>query len=138
MAYEQKTQPTDVDPAEYCASLPTQRRREEGARLLEIYGEVTGEPAVMWGPSIIGYGSYSYTYDSGHSGTFFRSGFSPRKASLSLYGLTDAPDADRMLERLGKHRRSVACVYINGLKDIDEAVLREIIAAGWAAGPTGG
>lgn len=131
MAYEQKTHPTDVDPATYCAELPTTRRRAEGTRLLEIFGAATEATAVMWGPTMIGYGEYSYTYATGHSGTFFRTGFSPRKAALSLYGIQEADGAGALLDRLGKHRRSVGCVYVNGLADIDEGVLRELIELGW-------
>ncbi|PZP16070.1 MAG: hypothetical protein DI611_07050 [Brachybacterium faecium] len=137
MASEPKTQPTDVDPVQYCRELPTDRRQQEGARLLEIFGEVTGEQAVMWGPTMIGYGTYEYTYASGHTGTWFRAGFSPRKAAISLYGLQDSPDSAPMLERLGKHRLGKGCVYVNGLQDIDEGVLRELIAAGWATDPEG-
>ncbi|MDO5661598.1 MAG: DUF1801 domain-containing protein [Brachybacterium sp.] len=136
MAHEQKTHPTDVDPAEFCAELPTPRRREEGARLLEIFGEVTGERAVMWGPTMVGYGTYDYTYASGHTGTWFRLGFSPRKASLSLYGLQEPDGAEELLNRLGKHRRGAGCVYVNGLKDIDEDVLRELIALSWSSDVT--
>lgn len=137
MAYEPKTHRTDVDPAEYCRSLPTERRQREGARLLEIFGEVTGEEAVMWGPTMIGYGTYEYTYASGHSGTWFRAGFSPRKAAISLYGLQDSPESPQILERLGKHKLGKGCVYVNGLKDIDEDVLRELLAVSWAAEATG-
>lgn len=130
MASTQKTQPTDRDPAEYCASLPTERRRSEGARLLDIFARATDERAVMWGPSMIGYGPDAYTYSSGHSGEWFRVGFSPRAAAISLYGL--AMDAtDPLFDSLGKHRRTVGCVYVNGLKDIDEAVLERIIRLAW-------
>lgn len=132
MAYEVKTHPTDVDPAQYCAELPTARRREEGARLLELFGEVTGESAVMWGPSVIGYGAMEYRRRVSE-GTWFRLGFSPRKAALSLYGLQDFDGASEMLDRLGKHRRGAGCVYVNGLKDIDESVLRELLEASWAS-----
>lgn len=136
MAHEQKTHPTDIDPAAYCAQLPTERRRTEGARLLELFGAATGAPAVMWGPTMIGYGEYSYTYPTGHSGTYFRTGFSPRKAALSLYGIQEAAGSDALLARLGKHRRSAGCVYVNGLADIDEGVLRSLIELGWRGSGT--
>lgn len=132
---EQKTHPPDVDPAAYCAELPTTRRREEGARLLGLFGAVTGEPAIMWGPSMIGYGTWSCTYPSGRSGTWFRLGFTPREAALLLYGLMDADGSDALLERLGKHRRGTGCLYVNGLKDVDETILRELIELNWAAEP---
>lgn len=85
----------------------------------------------MWGPSMIGFGSDDYTYSSGHSGTWFRVGFSPRKAALSLYGLQGFPGAEELLDRLGKHRRGAGCVYVNGLKDIDEDVLVELVRLAW-------
>lgn len=130
MAYEVKTHPTDVDPAEFCAQLPTARRREEGARLLELFGEVTGEDAVMWGPTMIGYGEMEYR-GRVSEGTWFRLGFSPRKASISLYGLQESPEAEELLAELGKHRLGAGCVYVNGLKDVDEDVLRRLIEASW-------
>lgn len=135
MAHEQKTHPTGENPVEYCAGLPTARRRDEGARLLAIFGQVTGVDAVMWGPSMIGYGSEDYTYASGHSGTWFRVGFSPRKAAISLYGLPGDTDATDLYQQLGKHRRGAGCVYVNGLEDIDETVLVELINRGWKNPP---
>lgn len=133
MAEAAKTQPTDVDPARYCAELPTARRREEGARLLELFGAVTGERPVMWGPSIIGYGESESVHPGGRSSTWPRVGFSPRRAALSLYVLQDDEATADLLSRLGKHRRAVACLYVNGLQDVDEAVLRELVAHSWGA-----
>lgn len=138
MTYEAKTHPTDQDPAAYCAALPTARRREEGARLLHLFGEVTGQEAVMWGPSMIGYGSAAYRSARGHSeGTWFHVGFSPRKAAISLYGLQGANGSAELLARLGRHRRGAGCVYVNGLRDVDETVLRELVALAWRSEPTG-
>ncbi|MFC0673659.1 DUF1801 domain-containing protein [Brachybacterium hainanense] len=137
MAYEVTTHPTDVDPAQFCAELPTARRRDEGARLLALFGEVTGTEAIMWGPSMIGYGSFAYATEAGARGTWFVVGFSPRKASISLYGLQSPPGASDLLARLGKHRLGVGCVYVNGLRDIDEQVLRELVALAWSTDPTG-
>lgn len=99
--------------------------------MLELFGEVTGAKAVMWGPSMIGYGTTDYTYASGHTGTWFHIGFSPRKAAISLYGLPAETDAPDLYERFGKHRRGAGCVYVNGLKDINETVLTELIRLGW-------
>lgn len=132
MAYTPKTGPTDVDPAAYCAGLPTARRREEGARLLALFAEVTGERAVMWGPSMVGFGADEYATPSGGSrGTWFRVGFSPRAAALSLYGLQGHDGSDALLDQLGKHRLGAGCVYVNGLKDVDEGVLRELVDLAW-------
>ena len=125
------TGPTDVDPRAYIDSLETPRRRVHGHLLLDIYSEVTGEPPVMWGPTMIGYGTYDYTYASGWSGTYFRSGFAPRKAALSLYGLPQEDDAPELWARFGKHRRGASCVYVNKPEDIDLDVLCELIRIGW-------
>ena len=89
---------------------------------------LTGEPATMWGPSIIGFGTYHYKYDSGREGTMCRLGFSPRKAELVLYVLTEAGNQDAQLARLGKHKTGKCCLYIKKLSDVDEAVLEELTA----------
>ena len=88
---------------------------------------LSGEPAQMWGPSIVGFGSYHYKYDSGHEGDMCRLGFSPRKAELVLYVLTDgAAEQEALLARLGKHKTGKCCLYIKKLRDVDEAVLEEL------------
>jgi hypothetical protein len=87
---------------------------------------ITGEPARMWGPSIIGFGSYHYKYDSGHEGTACRLGFSPRKAELVLYVLTGEAEQEAQLVRLGKHKTGKACLYVKKLADVDMDVLEEI------------
>ncbi len=127
----QKTLPTDVPVDEFLATLDP-RRSAEGAELVRIYGSATGVQPVMWGPSIVGFGAYSYRYASGHEGIAPRTGFSPRKAKLSLYGLTEHPDSPALLEKLGPHTATVACVYATRLDALDEAVLRELIMLGWA------
>lgn len=125
------TAPTDRDAAAWVAALPKPRQRADGAALLQLFGEVTGEPPVMWGPSIVGYGALHYTYRTGREGDMPRVGFSPRASALTLYVLTGHPDTDALLDRLGKHRRSVACLYINKLADVDVPVLRELVTAAW-------
>ncbi len=125
------TGPTGIDPAEWVESLPKPRQREQGRAMLELFGEVTGARAVMWGPSIVGYGELHYVYESGREGDMARVGFSPRSASLSLYGLQGGAEAKALLERLGKHREAVSCVYVNKLADIDLDVLRELVRLGW-------
>ena len=86
---------------------------------------VTGEPAVMWGPSIVGFGRYHYRYASGHEGDMCRIGFSPRSSNLVLY-FGGFPEYEAMLAKLGKHKRSKACLYLNKLADVGAAVLEEI------------
>ncbi|MER3390802.1 MAG: DUF1801 domain-containing protein [Microcella sp.] len=126
----QKTLPTDVPVEEFFATLDA-RRSAEGAELVELYRAATGAEPVMWGPSIVGFGTYAYTYASGHEGIWPRTGFSPRKAKLSLYGLTEHPDSPALLERLGPHTAAVSCVYVTRLAAIDLDVLRELVALGW-------
>lgn len=125
------TAPTGVSPHDWVESLPKPRQVEQGRAMLVLFGDVTGEPAVMWGPSIVGYGELHYTYESGREGDMARIGFSPRAASLTLYGLHGSPESAALLERLGKHRTSVACLYVNKLADIDLGVLRELVELGW-------
>ena len=132
MAYEQKTHPTDVPPTEFIDSLPTERRRAEGHALLALFREVTGEEPVMWGPTMVGFGEYSYVYRTGHSGTYFKAGFSPRKAAISLYGIQGFPRSEELLGKLGPHRTGVSCVYVTNLAKVDQEVLRELLAHAWA------
>jgi len=93
---------------------------------------VTGEPATMWGPSIIGFGSYHYRYASGHEGDMPRVGFSPRSGNLVLY-VGGFPEYEALLARLGKHKTSKACLYLNKLADVDQSVLEEIARRTWEA-----
>lgn len=125
------TRPTDVAPADFVAGVEHPTRRADGQALLALMNEVTGEAPAMWGPTMVGYGSYHYRYDSGREGDFLRIGFSPRKASLSLYGLQGPPGAAALLERLGKHKSGVGCLHVNKLADVDMDVLRELVALGW-------
>lgn len=128
------THPTEVTPAQFLDTLEG-RRAEEGRRLLEIFDEVTGEKAVMWGPTMIGYGSYHYRYASGREGNAFRLGFSPRRANLALYGVQQHPSAPELLEELGTHKVGVGCVWVTRLENIDLDVLRELAARSWSVDP---
>ena len=122
---------TDVPVEEYLAGVEPERRREQGLALLRMFREETGAEAVMWGPSMIGFGHVRFTYPTGNSGEMFQVGFSPRKSALSLYGLTTYGSHADLLARLGKHKVGRGCLYINKLEDVDEAVLREMIRVGW-------
>ncbi|URW75702.1 DUF1801 domain-containing protein [Sphingomonas donggukensis] len=129
---ENKTQPTAIPVADFIAAVPDPVRRGDAEALVPLLEAATGEAPRMWGPSIIGFGSYHYRYDSGREGDAPRVGFSPRKAETVLY-LADAfPGRAEMLARLGKHRAGVACVYIKRLSDIDMDVLRALVAASLA------
>lgn len=129
---QNKTQITDVDPADFIASVDHPIRRSDAQRLDSLFREVTGFKPRMWGPTIIGYGQYHYRYDSGRTGDFLATGFSPRKANLSLYIMPGYADFEHILDRLGKHKLGKACLYVNKLADIDLDVLSELIRAGLA------
>ena len=135
---EPKTQITAVEPSDYIASVEPEKRREEALVLDAMFRRVSGQAPKMWGPTIIGYGEYNTTYDSGRAVHWMRAGFSPRKAKLSLYlmgGYCDeltGKHRDEMLARLGKHSTGKSCLYVNKLADIDLAVLEDMLAADWA------
>lgn len=124
---ENKTRKTGASVEEFLASVENKRRREDGFALLEMMKEITGLEPEMWGSSIIGFGDYHYKYASGREGDIFLTGFSPRKQSLSLYVMDGFDGRDELLDRLGKHRKSVSCLYINKLADVDLDVLRELV-----------
>lgn len=127
---ENKTQPTEVAVSAFLASVEPRRRAEDGLRLDELFQGVTGFEPRMWGPSIVGYGRYHYVYASGREGDFLATGFSPRKAALSIYIMPGYADFGTILNRLGKHRIGKSCLYVNKLADIDLDVLAELIRAG--------
>lgn len=133
--YEAKTKATEVSVADYIAALPEPRRREEAAVLDALHRRVTGLEPKMWGPTMIGYGSYDYTYASGHSGTAMRGGFSPRKAALTVYLMGHycdrQPEADALFARLGKHKLGKGCLYITKLADVDLGALEELVRFSW-------
>jgi Domain of unknown function (DU1801) len=133
---ELKTTATTLSVADYIASLPDARRRAEADVIEALHRCVTGLEPRMWGPSIIGYGSYDYTYDSGRSGTMCRAGFSPRKAALVFYLIGEfgarQAEADALFAQLGKHTTGKACLYIKRLTDVDLAVLEQLVRLSWA------
>ena len=125
--YEQKTKETENSVIEFIEQVDNVRKKEDAYRLLDIFAETTGLPAKMWGPSIIGFGSYHYKYATGHEGDAPLAGFSPRKAKISLYVTTGDTERDELLQQLGKHTAGKACVYINRVSDIDTEVLKKLI-----------
>ena len=133
---EIKTKPTDASVEDFLRAATPARRREDGWRLAEIFREETGEEPVMWGPSIVGYGSYRYVSPANprNTGDWPKTGFSPRKAQLSIYGLKDLPEGARLLPELGTYTEGAGCVYVKSLADIDESVLRRLIAIAWTRG----
>lgn len=125
--YELKTKQTDNSVIEFIEEVDSPKKREDAYKLLDLFSETTGYPARMWGPSIIGFGSYHYRYASGHEGDAALVGFSPRKPKISLYFATGSPGKEALLQRFGKHTAGKACVYINKVGDIDTGVLQELI-----------
>ena len=134
---EAKTQITAVAVDAFIEAVEPQAKRDDARGLDAMFRRVTGEAPKMWGPSIIGYGDYRTTYESGRDVQTMRTGFSPRKAKHSLYlmgGYCDditAQGRDEKLARLGKYSTGKSCLYVNKLADIDLAVLEEIVAADW-------
>jgi len=140
---ENKTQATGVDVRDFLNAVEPARRRGDALRLDALFRNVTGFRPVMWGASIIGYGQYHYVYASGREGDFLATGFSPRKAGLSVYIMPGYADFSAILADLGRHKLGKACLYINKLEDVDEAVLYRLIRAGlddlatlWPVQPT--
>jgi hypothetical protein len=128
MASGAKTLPTDAKVSAFLDGLDNEKRRAESLQLIEAMQRLSGEPAIMWGPSIIGFGKYDYTYDSGHSGTSMRIGFSPRKAAMTVYIVPSYEKKAALLERLGPHSLGKSCIYIKDLSKVDVGALEEIIA----------
>lgn len=127
---ENKTHVTAIDPVDFIAAVDHPTRRTDAEALDRLFRRVTGFQPRMWGPAIIGYGRYHYVYDSGREGDFLATGFSPRKASLSIYILPGYAEFGPILSRLGRHKTGKSCLYVTKLADIDLAVLEELIRAG--------
>ncbi|MFB6608950.1 DUF1801 domain-containing protein [Agromyces sp. NPDC056379] len=129
-----KTVPTDASVEAFLDAAAPARRQVEGRRLAEVFREVTGADPVMWGPSMVGYGSYRYISPANPRtrGDWPKTGFSPRKAQLTLYGLKDLPASADLLPRLGTYTEGAGCIYAKKLEDLDLDVLRELIAIAWA------
>lgn len=130
---EIKTQPTTADVTAFLEAATPERRRLDGLALAEIFGEETGAEPVLWGPTLVGYGTYRYRGASSE-GDWPKVAFSPRKAQLSLYGLKDLPEGAALLPSLGTFTEGRGCVYVRKLDDIDLDVLRRLIAIAWSRG----
>lgn len=134
-----KTRITDIDPATFIAAVEPVTKREDALTIDSLFRNITGVAPKMWGPAIVGYGSYRTTYASGRNVHWMRAGFSPRKAKLSLYFMGGYCDEiagrrrEALLERLGKYKTGKSCLYINKLADVDLGVLEEIIRNDWEA-----
>jgi hypothetical protein len=131
---ESKTQPTSASVDDFLAAVTPARRREDGIALAEIFRSATGADPVMWGPTMVGYGSYRYVSpsDPRRQGRWPKAAFSPRKAQLSLYGLKDLPQGVALLPELGRYAEGAGCVYVKRLDDIDVDVLRRLVEIAWS------
>jgi hypothetical protein len=123
-----KTQPTSKSVRAYLDSVSHDGRREDAYQLLEMMTRVTGQPATLWGSSIIGFGRYHYVYDSGREGDHFLTGFAPRKANLVVYIVPGFEPYDNLLKQLGPYKTGRSCLYLGRLNKIDSAVLEDIVA----------
>lgn len=122
-----KTQKNEASVEGFLNRVENEKRREDSFVVLDLMKEVTGEKPVMWGTSIVGFGSYHYKYASGREGDWFVVGFSPRKQSMTLYIVDGFGNYDLLLRDLGKYKTGKSCLYINKLEDVDQKVLRELV-----------
>ncbi len=125
MVYTPKTKITDVRVDDFLKTVG-EKRQGESHKIIAMMSRVSGEQPVMWGPSMIGFGSFHYISKSKSEADWFKIGFSPRKAKLSFYISMDADEFAKELEKLGKHTRGKGCIYANKLEDIDFAVLEKM------------
>ncbi len=125
---ETKTKPTGASVDEYLASRASPEQLQDCKAIMAICKRVTRQQAHMWGPSIVGYGTYTYTYESGHSGSAPLAGFAIRGRELVVYLGVDEPGQTELLARLGKHKMTKSCLYIKRLADLDVKVLEALIA----------
>jgi hypothetical protein len=128
---ELKTQRTQTSVADFLAAVTDPQRRADAQAACALMADVTGAPPEMWGTSIVGFGSYRYTYASGREGDWPAVGLSPRKQSLTIYISDGFDDYEELLGRLGPHSTGKACLYLKRLSDVDEQVLRGLVDGGF-------
>jgi Domain of unknown function (DU1801) len=124
---EPKTRPTQASVAAFLAAIPDETRRKDCKTVAKLMREATGEKPVMWGTSIVGFGTYRYRYGSGHEGEWPVTGFSPRKNDLTLYIMPGFDRYGSLLSKLGRHKTGKSCLYLKGLADVDIAVLKALV-----------
>lgn len=125
-----KTQPTKESVKQFLLAIEDEQKRKDCIAIAEMMQAVTGEKPVMWN-GMIGFGSYHYKYESGREGDCFRIGFSPRKANISLYGLSGPEENQTLFSKLGKHKTGKGCLYINKLDDVNAEVLKQLMLNGY-------
>jgi hypothetical protein len=131
MGYEIKTKASEASPLEFVQAVEKPQRKEDALELLDIFQQITKEKPILWrsglGDGIIGYGIYSYVSKSGCKGEWMKTGFAPRKSNLVLYIMTGLKKYSDLTQKLGKHKTSVSCLYLNKLADVDLKILKQII-----------
>jgi len=125
---ELKTKKNEASVDDFLHSVEPERKREDAKTICAMMQEVTNAKPKMWGTSIIGFGDYTYTYESGRTGEWMLVGFSPRKQNLTLYIMPGFEAYEELLGKLGKHKIGKSCLYINKLADVDLTVLKELVA----------
>ena len=130
---DNKTKPTKMSAAEFIDAIADQTKRADAKALVKLMQSATGEKPKMWGPSIIGFGTYHYIYDTGREGDMPLACFSPRKAAIVVYNLTSSKDSKALLAKLGKHTVSGSCTHIKKLADVDQKVLEALVVKSVAA-----
>jgi len=128
---DNKTKPTGASVAGFIAAVEHPVRRSDAGVIVGMLEEVTSQEPYMWGPTIIGFGQHHFRHESGREGDTPTIAFSPRKANLVFYGFSSAPESEALLEKLGKFKLGKACLYVNKLVDVDQAVLRELAAVNY-------
>ena len=126
---EIKTKATGSSVSDYIAAHANDEQKADCKALMAMFKRITGKPPKMWGPSIVGYGKYRYTYESGRSGEICSSGFSIRGRELVVYVSADSDEQKARLARLGKHKMGKSCLYFKRLADVDASVLEELVVA---------
>ena len=125
---QNKTIPTDQNVKQFIDSVDNEVKRNDSIALLQMMSEITDRPPVMWGSSLIGFGTYHYKYASGREGDFFLTGFSPRKQALTIYIMPGFSEYDEILGKLGKYKTGKSCLYVKKLDDVDLELLEELIS----------
>lgn len=128
---QNKTVATDNDVQAYLNNIDDEQKRYDSIELDKVLRQITNENPIMWGKTIVGYGSYHYVYESGREGDMCRSGFSARKNALTVYCMNGFSEQEALLKQLGKHKLGKSCLYIKHLSDIDMEILRQIIQKDW-------
>ncbi len=122
-----KTKQTDASVDAYLAAIADEARRADCEVLVKLMSKVTKQPAKMWGTSIVGFGTYHYTYESGREGDACRTGFASRKGDISIYLMAGGPHQEALLAKLGRHKMGAVCLYVRRLSEIDIKVLEQLV-----------